>query len=265
MLRHRPTEITLTVDDISKTTGRIAAKHRAFRGQARIRRGPERSRDDSVRISAHSLTIQSPLRAQISDSDSDGTKQEPRISLSTTRVVRQRNREIILERPSVSTESDDASSSTPRLPQLRVPSQSGIALPNPPSLGNRNQVSQLHLDGQSEQESGSNSTLHVPPVRTINLLSAPALSIDTNVNNNGSRQDNNRSQQDYARSPLYQSQVVSSPNMSSNGSQQDGNWPARARFTDGFIDYNQYSDSEYYIPRLQLTTYLHLNQFNNSM
>lgn len=88
MLRLRPTTIGLTLDDIQLAQERVEARKRAaFRhsGRVKVRRGPERSRDEAITPFERIPSLQAPRRAEhISDSEdfsdtsaSDASKPRP--------------------------------------------------------------------------------------------------------------------------------------------------------------------------------------------
>jgi hypothetical protein len=203
MLRPRPTEIALTLNDISQATERIAARRRAA-GKAHIRQGAERSRDEAMRTLNRVLAYPQAMRASVSNSE-----QEPIESLQAPKILltraegRTRTRQGVESDRHGSSEAGSGDAFDLVVPQQRVPSQS------------RTEISQLHLDGQVDCASG---LLSLPfQQRTTSLL---AVSVTMN----------NRQSSDIPRMRLYQSHVMSSPNISrSTVSPQHRYWRARPR------------------------------------
>jgi hypothetical protein len=88
MLRLRPTAISLTPNDIQFSQERVEARRRATlrdNGRVKVRRGPERSRDEAITPFERIQRLQPPRRAEhISDSEdfsdtsaSDASKPQP--------------------------------------------------------------------------------------------------------------------------------------------------------------------------------------------
>jgi hypothetical protein len=229
MLRPKPTDITLTLTDISQSTERIAAQHRAI-GKARICQGAERSRDKAIRTLGCTLPLRPAMTAVVSDSsdlEPIGFVEAPKTFLSAAGRRARSRRGVEFN---ISTGSGGAGSSKAArhiITHQHIPSPSGPVLHSvsEASLGAGNGASQLHLDGQADHASGSLSF----PIqhRTAILLSAPATM--------------NRQRADIPRSPLHQSHIMSSPNVSSSvRSPQSHYWASRrvryaSQLSDGSI------------------------------
>jgi hypothetical protein len=219
MLRTKPTEITLTLTDISQTAERITARHKAA-GKARIRQGAERSRDDGMRTFGHTLPLQPGMRAVVSDiSDVDPVDSlgAPKILLTTTDGRTRGRRDVGFDVSTSSSVAGSSEASETVVLHHRVPSPSGVAFYDigEASLGAGTEISQLHLDGRLDHASGSLSFLN--QYRTTTLLLAP-----TNMN---------RPRADIPRPQLHHSHIMSSSNVSSSvGTPQSHYWaPQRAR------------------------------------
>jgi hypothetical protein len=236
MLRPKPTEIALTIADISQTTERIAARHRAA-GKARIRRGAERSRDEAIRTLRRALPLQSAMQAVVSDQEGDAIQSIGTPKVSTASIVGRIGNRRITGLGLISGSNEAGSDEGPELvvhPQ-RVASQPGLAFHRlrKVSLGAEREVSQLHLDGQTEYASASYTFLN--PHHTANFLNA-----HTNMNN-GRRAG-------IPGSPLHQSHTTSSPIMlrSVGPVQQHRFWSSRTRqqLSDGPIGRQPSSECE---------------------
>jgi hypothetical protein len=233
MLRAPPTEITLTINDISKATEGIATRRKAT-AKARIRQGAERSRDEAIRTSSRIPSLPRAMRAICISAGDLGRARRSKFLLPSIEGSHRRRQDAGFVVRSESSECE-ASVDTPErlLSQLLVPAQSGIAFPNrDTSLSNGIEISQLHLDGADDDRDHALSN-YARLEADANLLCAPVST-------------SNRQRQEYTRSPLYQSQMMSSPNIStSTGSAQAHVWSSRQQFPQDSIEFPQYSSGEY--------------------
>jgi len=168
MLRLRPTEISMTLNDVHQSTVRVAtvrvATNRAV-GKARIRQGPERSRDEGMRGLGRGPNLHPPRRAtRISNSDSGSrdSREIPKFLFTSATGISRSSLNVTL----VSSSSSDGQSSDAEselvVPHKRNPPQSGLALHTTSKAPVASDFSQLQFDGQVDP-----STSNVPKNKAL--------------------------------------------------------------------------------------------------
>lgn len=201
MLRPQPTSISLTVADINRTTERIAARQRAA-GKARIRQGPERSRDEAIRSMGRGPSVLSSMTAMhVAESGQEsivGSQSVPKILFTSASGASRTRHSSRFNISSASSEGQDSDVSDLVVPHQRA-REMGLGAPS------GRELSQLHLDGQAEDDASATqiSDHQQHHIAQTGFLNPPA-------------EMDNRSRPELGRSPLYQSQIMSSPNVSSS-------------------------------------------------